>query len=96
MITEARTSAIVREFQQFHKYRACDIKQFTLEELKAAHRRIGGNDDNEPYRKAMLKRIADLEKLGDRKYGSWVRALGYIVTLAIGVIGTLLALYLAG
>lgn len=90
MITEARTSKIVREFQLFCKNKKCDITQFNLEQLKAAHRRIGGNDDNEPYRKAMLDRIAELKKLRDRKYDSWVRALGYVVAFAICVGGILL------
>jgi len=100
MITEARTSEIVREFQLFCKNKECDITQFTLEELEAAHRRLGGNDNNEPYRKAMLNRIAELKRLGDRKYDSRVRRRGYLVALAIGlisgVVSTLAALYVTG
>jgi len=100
MITDQRRSEIVWEFQRLCKGKECDTAQFALEELKAAHIRIGGQDDNEAYRKAMLIRIAELElqdqrdheadKLREqRKHESKIRAWNTGVGFIAGIVATL-------
>lgn len=70
-----------------------DVAEFhklSLEELRNAHEDIGHRDSNADFRLRMINRIADLEKVADRKIERRWRIGDHVISFVAGVIATLI------
>lgn len=95
MISDQRKQEIVRAFQlSFKRDNALEIAAFGLPELKDADAMLGERDMNAGFRIALRNRIKDLEDEEALKRESHVRVVGYIVSFCLGVLATLVAVWL--
>ncbi len=88
MISENKKREILAAFQaSLKRDNSEQVESYSLSELRDADAMLGDSDVNAGYRLALQNRIADLEKGGDRKHESKVRArtlvIGAIITLVI-------------
>jgi len=71
-----------------------EIEVLSLEVLRSADEQYGQRDLNAGFRIALLNRIKEIEEDSQRQHQSKIRALGYVVTFALGVLVTLAVSYL--
>ncbi|MCI0400099.1 MAG: hypothetical protein L0Z68_02190 [Gammaproteobacteria bacterium] len=90
-----RTMEVMEAFQRYTKSGSLrEIDSIELEELKLADVRLGNRDTEASFRIALRNRILELEAKNEKRYQSWVRAVGYIAAFALGVISTLVVNWL--
>ena len=88
MPTSQKTQQILAAFQRYAKTsNLSEIEAYSIEELKGAVRDLDWRDTG--IQDSIKDRIMALENKGDRKYRSIVRAVGYIVALAIAIIAVI-------
>jgi len=89
MPTTQKTQQILAAFQRYTKTSDLSkIEAYSIEELKGAIRDLDWRDPG--IQDSIKDRIMALENKGDRKYKSVVRAVGYIVALAIAIIAVII------
>lgn len=92
---DQRTMEIMAAFQRYEKSGDIgEVASIKLEELRHADVRLGNRDIDSGFRIAIRNRIKEIESVGEKKYQSWVRAVGYIVAFALGVISTVVVNWL--
>ena len=90
MISEDKKREILAAFQaSLKRDNSEQVESYSLSELRDADAMLGDRDVNANYRLALQNRIADMEKVDDRKHENKVSAR----TL---VIGAIIALVIAG
>lgn len=95
MISEDKKYEILAAFvASLKRDNSAQIESYSLSELRDADAMLGDRDVNAGYRRALQNRIADMEKVDDRKHESKVSArtlvIGAIITLVIAGLGKLL------
>ncbi len=95
MISEDKKHEILAAFvASLKRDNSAQIESYSLSELRDADAMLGDRDVNAGYRRALQNRIADMEKVDDRKHESKVSArtlvIGAIITLVIAGLGKLL------
>lgn len=92
---DQKTMEIMAVFQRYEKSGdISEVASIKLEELRHADVRLGNRDIDAGFRIALRSRVRELESLSEKKYQSWVRALGYIVTFALGALSTIVVNWL--
>ena len=87
MISPDRQNEIVAIFQRsFKRDNTDEIESVSLSELVDADAMLGDKDLNAGYRLAMRNRIAALEKKGEQKRDSKLRALDYVMGIITGLV----------
>ena len=71
------------------------LEYYDLSALKKTDLQLGGADINSGYRKAIVERISELESKNDKTSQSNIRALGYLVALAIALISVIAGVLLS-
>jgi hypothetical protein len=92
---DQRTMEIMAAFQRYEKSGdISEVASIKLEELRHTDVRLGNRDIDAGFRIALRNRIRELESLSEKKYQSWVRAVGYIVAFALSVLSTMVVNWL--
>jgi hypothetical protein len=95
MIPVQRKDEIVRAFQvSFKRDNTEGIAAFTLGELRDTDAMLANRDLNAGFRTALRNRIKAIEDQQAQTKESYIRAMGYIVSFCIGVLATLVAVWL--
>lgn len=81
MPTSQKTQQIAASFQ---KNSADEIASYSIEELEAALDDLEWRDEG--IQRSIKRRIDQLKENASKKHQSIVRAIGYIVVLAVGII----------
>jgi len=71
------------------------LESYSLSALKKADKQLGSADINAGYRKEILERISEIENNRIDKKQSIVRAVGYLVALAIALIAVFVGVSLS-
>ena len=65
-----------------------------LSELRDADAMLGNRDVEADFRIAMRNRIRELEEKASREKDSYVRVVGYVVSFCLGVLATVVAIWI--
>lgn len=90
MPVSEETHKLIAAFQRYVKNSdASEIQDYSLNELKKAERELGWRDKDSGFRLAIQDQIRSLERTSENKSQSRIRAVGYIVALAIAIIAAI-------
>lgn len=95
MISEQRKQEVVRTLQvSFKRDNAKEIAMLTLSELRDTDAMLGDRDLNAGFRIALRNRMKELEDREAKRHESHVRVVGYVVSFCLGVLATLVTVWL--
>ena len=96
MPVSEETHKLIAAFQRYIKSNdPSEVVDYSIDELKKADRELGWRDKDSGFRKAIQDRITSLERNEENRKQSNIRAVGYIVALAIAIIAVALGFLLA-
>lgn len=97
MASRDKTSQeIISAAEQYVKYSdRTKLESYSLADLKKADMQLGKADVNSGYRKAITERISEIVSNSEKTSQSKIRAVGYVVALAIALIVLLLGVLLS-